>query len=82
MIPAAHLEKLKRLFAEDGIVLTDAQALEIGLWLVAAVRPLLTPIPLDKAAQFATIRDETRALRQKTSFVNLWEWRRKQGKTQ
>lgn len=80
MIPANRLEKLKLLFAEDGITLTDAEALEIGHWLVARVRPVLHPVPLDKMAQFATIRSEAKAIRHATPFVNLYEWRRKQCK--
>ena len=80
MIPADRLETLKQLFAEDGITLTDAQALEIGIWLVARVRPVLAPVPLDKMALFATIRSETKAIRQTGPFVNLYAWRRKHNK--
>jgi hypothetical protein len=78
MIPADQLTKLKLLFAEDGITLTDADALEIGLWLVARVRPILAPVPLDKMDFFATIRSETTAFRDTTPFVSLYNWRRKQ----
>ena len=59
MIPAEQLEKLKRLFAEDGITLTDAKVLEIGLWLLARVRPVLVPIPLDKMEYSAIIKKES-----------------------
>jgi hypothetical protein len=77
MIPTDRLEKLKELFAEDGITLTDAEALEIGLWLVARVRPILKPIPLDKITLIPIIRGETKAIRHTRPFVNLYEWRRK-----
>jgi hypothetical protein len=77
MVPAERLQKLKQLFAEDGITLTDAEALEIGLWLVERVRPVLAPVPLDKMAQFAIIRNEAKAIRYATPFINLHEWRRK-----
>jgi len=80
MIPADRLEKLKTLFAEDGITLTDAEALEIGLWLVARVGPVLTSVPLDKMALFATIREKAKMMRTTAPFVNLYEWRRKQSK--
>jgi len=82
MIPVDQLEKLKKLFAEDGITLTNAEALQIGLWLVARARPVLKPIPLDKMALFATIRSEAKAMRRMTPFVNLYEWRRKKCKKQ
>ena len=82
MIPADRLEKLKKLFAEDGITLTDAQALEIGLWLIARVRPVLKPVSLDKMALFGTIRSEAEAMRRTKPFVNLYEWRRKKCKKQ
>jgi hypothetical protein len=75
-IPADRLLKLKQLFAEDGISLTDAQALEIGLWLLARVKPVLRPVPLDKMELFATIRNEAAAIRRATPFVNLYELRR------
>jgi hypothetical protein len=71
MISAERLAKLKQLFAREGITLTDAEALQIGLWLLARVKSVLRPIPLDKMELFATIRDETVAVRQKTPFVNL-----------
>jgi hypothetical protein len=77
MIPADRLGKLKKLFAEDGITLTDADALAIGLWLVARVPPVLTSVPLDKMALFATIRGEAKAMRHRRPFVNLYQWRRK-----
>ncbi len=82
MILADQLEKLKKLFAEDGITLTDAEALEIGLWLVARVRPFLKAVPLGKMALFGTIRSETRTIWRRAPFVNLYEWRRKQCKKQ
>jgi hypothetical protein len=77
MIPADRLEKLKQLFAEDGITITDTEALEIGLWLLARVKPVLRPIPLDKMESFATIKGEARTIRHTTPFVNLYEWRQK-----
>jgi hypothetical protein len=82
MIPADRLENLKKLFAEDEITLTDAEALEIGLWLVARVKSVLTSVPLDKMALFGTIKKETNALRRRMPFVNLSEWRRKPCKKQ
>ncbi len=77
MIPTDRLAKLKELFAEDGITLTGNQAVEIGLWLLARVRPVLRPIPLDKKELFATIKSEARAIRRKTPFVNLHAWKRR-----
>jgi hypothetical protein len=82
MIPANRLEELKKLFAEDGITLTNAEALEIGLWLVARIRPVLAVVPLDKAAQFGRIKRETKTMRRKTPFVNLSKWRRTRHKKQ
>ena len=82
MIPAAQLEKLQRLFAEDGVTITETEALEIGLWLISRVKPVLVPVPLDKMAQFATIRKELKAVRRTTPFANLFESRRKQCKKQ
>src|SRR5713101_4367038 len=41
MIPADQLARLKKLFAEDGVTLTDDQALSIGLWLTARVGAVL-----------------------------------------
>ncbi len=76
MIPADRLERLKQLFAEDGITLTDAQALEVGLWLLAKVGPALKPVPLDKILLFGKIRNEMKAIHEKKPFVNLYEWRR------
>jgi hypothetical protein len=75
MISADRLAKLKQLFARDGVALTDAETLQIGLWLLARVRPVLRPIPLDNMGLFATIKSETAAIRQKTPFVNLYQWR-------
>ena len=77
VISPDRLLKLKQLFAEDGISLTDAEALEIGLWLLARVKPILRPIPLDKMGLFATMRSEFAAIRQKRDFVNLYQWRRR-----
>ena len=77
MIPAKRLQQLKQLFAEDGIALTDAEAFEIGLWLVARVGPVLETVPLDKSGQFAIIRNDVQVIRRAASFVNLYEWRRK-----
>jgi hypothetical protein len=82
MIPANRLEELKKLFAEDGITLTNAEALEIGLWLLARIRPVLQVVPLDKAAQFWRIKRATKAMRCKTPFIKLSEWRRARHKKQ
>jgi hypothetical protein len=76
MIPPRRLSELKQLLAEDGLMLTDAQVLEIGLWLLARVRPILRPIPLDKMALFATIKSEAAEIRRTTPLANLYEWRR------
>lgn len=77
MISPERLEKLKQIFVDDGVTLTDAKALEIGLWLLARIRPVLTPIPLDKRGEFTIIKGEIEAIRRKTPFVNLHDWRRK-----
>jgi hypothetical protein len=82
MIPADRLKKLKQLFAEDGITLTDAEALEIGLWLIARIRPVLRPVSLDKMALFGRIKGEAKAMRRSAAFVNLHEWRRRKCKKQ
>lgn len=76
MIPLDRLEELKKLFAEDGILLTNAEALEIGLWLLARTRSVFTVVTLDKAAQFAKIKRETIESRGKMPLVNLAKWRR------
>ena len=77
MVPADRLEKLKQLFTEDGITLSDAQALEIGLWLLARVGPVMKSVPLDKMTHFGTINSDTKTIRLNTPFVNLQEFRRK-----
>jgi len=77
MIPADALTKLKQMFAEDGLALTDAEALEIGLWLLGRVRPILKAVPLDKMDQFAIMKTEATASRQARPLVNLYEWRRR-----
>lgn len=76
MIPAEQLEELKQLFSEDGITLTDPEALEIGLWLLERIRPILKPVPLDKSVLFATMKREVTGIRQATPFVNLYQTRR------
>ena len=73
VISAERLEKLKELFAEDGIELTDVEALEIGLWLLARIQPVFTSVPLDKMPLFATIKEEEKAIRSKVRFVSLSE---------
>jgi hypothetical protein len=82
MIPANRLDELKNLLAEDGITLTNAEVLEIGLWLVSRIGPVLTVVPLDKAAKFDTIKGETKAIRRATPFVNLSKWKRESCKKQ
>jgi hypothetical protein len=79
-IPAERVLVLKQLFAKEGIELTEAQALEIGFWLLARIKPILRPIPLDKMESFVTIRDEVEAIKQKTPFINLYAWRRRKNK--
>jgi hypothetical protein len=76
-ISSERLLALKRLFAKDGVSLTDAEALEIGLWLLARTQAILSPIPLDKMGMFATIRNEVEAIRQSTPFVNLYQRRQR-----
>lgn len=71
MISADQLNRLKALFAQDGTNVTDAQALRIGLWLLARVRPIVCPLPLDKTELFATIKREDASLRQTGKFLNL-----------
>jgi hypothetical protein len=63
MIPANRLDELKTLLAEDGITVTDADVLEIGLWLLSRIRPVLTVVPLDKVAEFDTIKGEMETIR-------------------
>lgn len=77
MIPRKQLNKLKHLFAEDGIALTDAEALDVGLWLIARVRPVIKSVPLDKMALFATMRGEIETIRKIMPLANLYEWRQK-----
>jgi hypothetical protein len=80
MIPTERLEELKHLFAEDGITLTDAEALEIGLWLIERIRPIAKPVPLDNSVLFATIKREVAAIRRAAPFVNLSQARREKCK--
>jgi len=81
MIPENQLEKLKYLFAKDGISLTNAQALEIAYWLLARVRPVMQPIPNDNMALYVKIKSEVDAIRRATRFVNLYDWRMARSKT-
>lgn len=76
MISAERLEKLKKLFVEDGIDLTDAEALQVGLWLIARVKLVLRRPPLDKRDLFGTIKKEMTTLKRTTHFRNLYQWRR------
>lgn len=80
MIPADRLEKLKQMFAEDGSTVTDAEVLEIGLWLLARVQPILQSVPLDRSALFDIMKNEAESIRHRAPFVNLYEWRRRQKK--
>jgi hypothetical protein len=80
MIPDNRLEELKKLFEKDGITLGDAEALEIGLWLVARTRTTVTVVPLDKAAQFDTIKREAKTIRRATRFANLFQLRQASSK--
>jgi len=80
MISADQLAKLKQLFAQRGVTITDSEALQIGLWLLARVKPILRPIPLDKMPLFDTIKDETAKFREKHRFITLSEWRKQQHK--
>src|SRR5690348_4929110 len=71
---SSQLKKLKELFREDGIELTDAQALEIGLWLLARVRPIMRSPSGDKEL-LKSIEEEIGAIRKKAPFINLYEFR-------
>jgi len=76
MIPNERLQKLKQLFAEDGIVLSDAEALQIGLWLLARISLVITPVPLDKRALFDKMRSEAAEVHGTIRSLSLYEWRR------
>ena len=76
MISADQLAKLRQLFAKRGVTITDSEALQIGLWLLARVKPVLHPVPLDKMPLFDTIRSESTKIREKHRFVGLAEWRK------
>lgn len=52
MISSKQLEKLKILFREDGIELSDAASLEVAQLLVARANVIATIIPSDKAKVF------------------------------
>lgn len=80
MISHEQLENLKELFTDDGVILTNAQALEVGLWLIARMRPIIRQLPLDKIGEFDRIRNEVESIRKENRFANLYEWRRKRHK--
>jgi hypothetical protein len=80
MISADQLAKLRQLFAKRGVTITDSEALQIGLWLLARVRPILHPVSLDKIPLFDKIKDETANFREKHRFVTLSEWRKQKPK--
>ena len=62
MISQERLEKLKQLFNEDGIDISDAHALEAGLWLIERVKAVCIPIPPDKEALYHEIAKEIEPL--------------------
>ncbi|MGO9613257.1 MAG: hypothetical protein ACLPX5_09510 [Dissulfurispiraceae bacterium] len=62
MISQERLEKLKQLFKEDGIDISDAHALEAGLWLLERVKAVCVPIPPEKEALYHEIAEETKAI--------------------
>ncbi|HUI28838.1 MAG TPA: hypothetical protein VLX91_01385 [Candidatus Acidoferrales bacterium] len=62
MIYQERLEKLKQLFREDGIEISDAAALEAGLWLIERVKAVCVPIPPEKEALYHEIAREIEPL--------------------
>ena len=66
MISEKQMIKLKTLFQEDGIELSDASALEVGQWLLARARLVATKIPDDKKDVFIRLKDEIASINEKT----------------
>ena len=62
MISQERLEKLKQLFKEDGIDISDDHALEAGLWLLERVKAVCVPIPPEKEASYREIAKEIEPL--------------------
>lgn len=62
MISPEKLEELKLLFKEDGIEISDAHALEAGLWLVERVKAICVPIPHEKEPLYHEISEEVKPL--------------------
>jgi len=63
MISPNRLNELKLLFEEDGVHLSDAVALEIGLWLLERARSVAVRIPPDKAHLLENIQAEMASFR-------------------
>ncbi len=62
MISKTRLEKLKKLFKEDGIDISDAAALEAGLWLIERAKAVCVPIPPEKEALYHEISEEIKRI--------------------
>ncbi len=58
MISQERLGKLKQLFKEDGIDISDAHVLEAGLWLIERVKAVCVPIPPEKESLYHEIAEE------------------------
>lgn len=63
MIAKEHLSKLKTLFAEDGISLSDDSALEVGLWLLERARSVAVKIPSQNLPVLKKIEGEMASFR-------------------
>ncbi len=62
MISQERLEKLKELFKEDGIDISDAHTLDAGLWLLERVKAVCIPIPPEKETLYHEIVKEIEPL--------------------
>jgi hypothetical protein len=63
MVSSKQLERLRNLFREDGIEISDEALLETGLWLLGRAKAICVPIPSDKEPIYQEIVDEMRTLR-------------------
>jgi hypothetical protein len=55
MIPPHRLDELKALFREDGHDVSDAAAVEAGLWLLARAKAVPHAIPVGKEDVWAVV---------------------------
>lgn len=62
MISQRRLEQLKTLFKEDGIEISDAAALEAGLWLIERVKAVCVPIPPEDEPLYRDIVEEAKTI--------------------